>query len=170
MRSILAVVLVAITGCAGEVSSVPTTVAVTTSVTSDTTTSAPTQDCGSVPYRVGELPERVVSEEATADEIPQDQFTTLPGTTSRLWFDGEGDPAVVLVRGALPPIDWPGEKGEVFIDGARGVAGPLDDGTWMVAWFEGQGQGCDQFFMIFYPPVEPSEVERTIASLNRTAG
>ncbi len=123
-----------------------------------------------IPYQIDTLPDRVVGESPPTDDVAQDVFTTVPGTVSRLWFDGVGDLAVVLVRGSLPPIEWPGERGEVSIDGARGVAGALEDGTWMVGWFEGEGEPCDRYFMVLYPPVAASEVEDTIASLNRTAG
>jgi hypothetical protein len=102
--------------------------------------------------------------------VARDDFTSIVGTRSQLYLDGAGNLAVAFVRGALPPRDWPGDKGEVSIDGARGVAGPLDDGTWMVAWFEGNGDRCDRYFMVFYPPVEPSEVQATIESLDRVAG
>lgn len=123
-----------------------------------------------IPYQVDTLPDRVAGESPPTDDVAQDVFTTVPGTVSRLWFDEVGDLAVVLVRGSLPPIEWPGERGEVSIDGARGVAGALEDGTWMVGWFEGEGEPCDRYFMVFYPPVVASEVEDSIASLNRTAG
>jgi hypothetical protein len=129
------------------------------------------QDCGAIPYEVEVVPERVSDESPATDDVELDDvFTTVPGTVSRLWFDDEGETVVAFVRGSLPPVQWPGERGEVSIDGARGVAGPLDDGTWMVAWFEGDGEPCDQFYMVFYPPVIPAEVEATIESLNRKAG
>lgn len=145
-----------------------TTSAPTPSTASDTT--LPSQDCEPIPYEVGELPARVVDELPEPEDVPQDEFTTVPGTVSRLWLDESGQLAVVFVRGSLPPVEWPGDRGEVSIDGARGVAGQLDDGSWMVGWFEGEGNPCDQYFMVFYAPVEAEEVEATVASLNRTAG
>ncbi len=153
---------------AATTTSMPPVVTTTSTVAVPVTIA--TQDCGLVPYVVEALPSRVDADRPGADEVPQDMFTTIPGTNSSIWFDSDGEPALVFVRGSLPPIDWPGERGEVSIDGARGVAGPLDDGSWMVAWFEGAGESCDQYFMVFYPPVEPAEVEATVASLNRTAG
>lgn len=77
---------------------------------------------------------------------------------------------VALIRGSLPPEQWPGRKGEVTIDGARGVAGPFEDGTWVVAWYEQPGERCDLYMLVFYPPVEPAEVEATVNSLDRVAG
>lgn len=142
--------------------------AITTTTTQQTSTTLP--DCGTIPYEVGVLPERVDPTAVPTDEIERDAFTSVPGTVSQLWVDDEGVLAVAFIRGALPPEEWPGERGEVFIDGARGVAGPFQNGMWVVAWFEGEGDPCDQFYMVFYPPVEPAEVKATIESLDRTAG
>ncbi len=150
----------------GGATTTSTAVAASTSVIA---TTMPAEDCAPIPYEVGELPARVVDEVPDPEDVPQDEFTTVPGTISRLWLDEDGNLAVVFVRGSLPPIEWPGDRGEVSIDGARGVAGQLDDGSWMVGWFEGDGESCDQYFMVFYAPVEPEDVEATIASLNRTA-
>jgi hypothetical protein len=147
-----------------------TTVAGTTTTTG-ATPEGPLEECDPIPYAVGTLPARVDADRPAPDEIPRDQYTTIPGTRSDLWFDDDGEVAVSFIRGSLPPEEWPGDRGEVSIDGARGVAGPFEDGSWVVAWFEGDGgERCDRYFMVFYPPVEPSEVEATVASLDRTAG
>ena len=171
MKRLLGLVRVlAVAACSDGTATTTTATAVVTTVTAPTAVTIAPQDCGLVPYVVEVLPSRVDADRPGTDEVPQDMFTTIPGTNSSIWFDSDGEPALVFVRGALPPVDWPGERGEVSIDGARGVAGPLDDGSWMVAWFEGEGAPCDQYFMIFYPPAQPAEVEATVASLNRTAG
>lgn len=165
----LALVLAAACSDGGAVAT--TTVLTAPSTTAvPTSTTLPSQDCGLIPYEVASLPERVDTEQPEVEDVPQDVFTTIPGTNSRMWFDADGEVALVFVRGSLPPVEWPGDRGEVSIDGARGVAGPLLDGSWMVAWYEGTGAPCDQFFMVFYPPVAPAEVEATIDSLDRTAG
>ncbi len=169
MRRVAIILLLGVVACSGETGA-STTVRPSETSTSTPATTLAQQDCGVIPYQVDTLPDRVVGETPPTDAVAQDVFTTVPGTVSRLWFDESGDLAVVLVRGSLPPIEWPGERGEVSIDGARGVAGALEDGTWMVGWFEGEGEPCDRYFMVFYSPVETSEVEDTIASLNRTAG
>lgn len=140
------------------------------SSSSSTTTTTVPEQCGAIPYAIGTLPSRVDSDRLPPDDAPQDPYTTIPGTRSDLWLDEEGELAVAFVRGALPPEEWPGERGEVSIDGARGVAGPFEDGSWVVAWFEADGDRCDRYFMVFYPPVEPAEVEATVGSLDRTAG
>jgi hypothetical protein len=171
MRKLSVLALLLVVACSDGAATTTTSAAPsTTSTTVAPTTTTTVVECGAIPYELAALPARVDAERPLTDDVPRDQFTTIPGTRSRLWFDGEGDLAVAFIRGSLPPLEWPGDRGEVSVDGARGVAGPLDDGSWMVAWFEGEGDPCDQFFIVFYPPVEPSEVEAAVASLDRTAG
>jgi hypothetical protein len=55
----------------------------------------------------------------------------------------------------------------VEVAGIRAVVGPFDDGKWVAAWFEGEGERCDLYTMVFYPPVEPAEVETALASITR---
>jgi hypothetical protein len=83
---------------------------------------------------------------------------------------GDETIAVALIRGTLPPVDWPGEKGEVSIDGTRAAVGPHPDGTWVAGWYEEPGERCDQYTMVFYPPWNPSDVEATLAGMNRVGG
>ncbi|GIU92703.1 MAG: hypothetical protein KatS3mg011_1609 [Acidimicrobiia bacterium] len=163
----LVVVLVLVAACGGTPSTTTTTT--TTSPTTGGGAAAPS-DCPPPPYRVGVLPAKVDDRALPARDLPVDRFTTIPGTSSVIWVDGDGRPAVALIRGALPPEQWPGPKGEVEIDGARGVAGPFEDGTWVVAWYEEPGDRCDLYMLVVYPPVEPSEVEATVNSLDRVAG
>ena len=99
--------------------------------------------------------------------VPLDEFTSVPGTSSVIWVDTDGNVAVELVRGTLPPREYPGAKGEVEVAGARGVAGQFEDGTWVVAWFTEPGERCDLYTMVFYQPVEPDEVKATLASIRR---
>lgn len=179
--SVLLLIAGTLAACSGSTAG-ETTAATPTSATAvaSTTTDAPEastttsttvpEQCGAIPYAIGTLPSRVDSDRLPPDDAPQDPYTTIPGTRSDLWLDEEGELAVAFVRGALPPEEWPGERGEVSIDGARGVAGPFEDGSWVVAWFEADGDRCDRYFMVFYPPVESAEVEATIGSLDRTAG
>jgi hypothetical protein len=167
MRRLHLVLVAVLAACAGPAADTTTTTP--TTVAAETTTTV-LEDCGAIPYDVGELPPLVEPNRPVPDEVPQDEYTTIPGTRSDLWFDGDGALALVFVRGALPPREWPGERGKVSIDGAEGVAGPFPDGSWVVAWFEGSGDRCNQYFLVFYPPVAPAEVEATVASLDRTAG
>lgn len=154
---------------AGGAATTTSTAPLTTTTISTTTTTLP-PECPPAPYDVGQLPDRVAENQVPAENLAIDRFTSVPGSHSTLWVDDEGAVAVALVRGSLPPEEWPGERGEVDIDGARGVAGPFEDGTWVVAWFEEPGARCDQYTMVFYPPVTPDEVEATIDSLDRVAG
>lgn len=171
----LVVVLLLVTACSagGEPSatssSQPTTSTTTTTTVPTTTTTRPVE-CAPPPYRVEVLPEAVEPTIVDPDDLERNDYLEVPGTSSTIWLDGEGNLAVILVRGTLPLEDWPGERGEVSIDGARAVAGPFEDGSWIVGWFEEPGERCDQFTMVFFPPVEPEEVRATLASMDRTAG
>lgn len=167
-RAVLLIVAVLLPACAAGNGSAPTTVPAPTTTPVAVSSTIETIDCGAIPYEVGELPAKVVAESPDPEDVPQDVFTTVPGTVSRLWLNENGDLAVAFIRGSLPPVEWPGDRGEVSIDGTRGAAGQLEDGSWMIGWFEGDGERCDQFFMVFYAPVEASDVEATVASLNRT--
>jgi hypothetical protein len=52
--------------------------------------------------------------------------------------------------------------------GERAVVGPFEDGIWVAGWFDGDGQDrCDLYTMVFYPPIEPDEVETALASITR---
>jgi hypothetical protein len=104
---------------------------------------------------------------APADAVELDDFTSIGGTTSILWVDAAGEVAVALIRGTLPPEEWPGERGAVDVAGSRAVVGPFSDGRWVAAWFEGEGQRCDLYTMVFYPPVDAEEVELSLASILR---
>jgi hypothetical protein len=50
-----------------------------------------------------------------------------------------------------------------------GAPGPFEDGLWVAGWFDNDGQErCDLYTMVFYPPIEPAEVETALASITRT--
>lgn len=142
----------------------------TTTTVEPTTTTGPPPPCPPAPYEVGSLPQRVQSAEVSDTTDDPDEFTSIGGTNVRLWVDGEGATAIALVRGALPPRQFPAERGEVEIAGTRGVAGPYPDGRWVIAWFNPPGDRCDLYTMVFYPPVAPTEVRDTIASMVRVPG
>jgi CubicO group peptidase (beta-lactamase class C family) len=153
MHRFMIVVLAFAAGCGG-------TVAITA-------TSTPLADCPMPPYQIGVLPPRVANEPVEPGSVDLDEFTAIGGTRSIFWVDSEAKVAVALIRGTLPPQDFPGEKGEVEVAGQRAVAGAFPDGKWVVAWYEGDGTRCDLFTMVFYPPVEATEVEATIGSMER---
>jgi hypothetical protein len=152
--------------CAGA-GATTTTSPPTTTAQATTTTLEPLVECPPIPYRVPSLPPRVAGEAADLESIELDEFTAIGGTRSVFWVDESGALTIALIRGALPPRDWPGERGEVEVAGIRAVVGPFDDGKWVAAWFEGEGERCDLYTMVFYPPVEPAEVETALASITR---
>lgn len=149
-----------------------TTIAPTTTISLSIppSTSAPVVECEAIPYNVGILPDNVSGESVDKALLELDPLTSLGGTRSLIWVDATGQVVVALVRGTLPLEQFPGDKGKVLIAGTEGVAGPFDDGRWMVAWFEPPGDRCDLYTMVFYPPVEPSTVEATIKSITRGQG
>jgi hypothetical protein len=125
-------------------------------------------ECPPLEYQVTALPSRVADEPAELGEIELDQFTSIGGTRSLFWLSSDGELAVALIRGTLPPEDWPGERGQFEVAGTDAVVGPFDDGKWVAAWFEGDGADrCDLYTMVFYPPVESFEVESTLRGITR---
>jgi hypothetical protein len=102
--------------------------------------------------------------------LEPDVWTSVAGTHTTFVPRDDGTVAIALVRGTLPPVNWPGEKGEVDIDGTAAVAGPHPDGTWVVGWYEEPGERCDLYTMVFYPPWSPSDVEQVLQEMNRVGG
>jgi hypothetical protein len=102
--------------------------------------------------------------------ISLDQWTSVAGSRTTFIPREDNTLAIALIRGALPAVDWPGEKGEVSIDGTRAVVGPHPDGTWVAGWFEEPGERCDLYTMVFYPPWNPSDVEMVLLGMNRVGG
>ena len=160
--------LLLVCACSASPGSTTNLADTTTAPPGTTTTVESLVECPQIPYRVPELPTRVAGEGADLSAIEEDEFTALGGTRSVFWVDGDGNLTVALIRGALPPREWPGEKGEIEIAGQRAVVGPFEDGIWVAGWFENEGQErCDLYTMVFYPPIEPDEVETALASITR---
>jgi hypothetical protein len=155
---------------AGTITTTTTTTAATTTTVSDTTSTEPPAECPKPPYELGFLPTGVGDTILDPAGIEPDVWTSVPGTSATLLARDDGLVAIALIRGTLPAVDWPAEKGEVFIDGTRGAVGPHPDGTWVVGWFEAPGERCDLYTMVLYPPVSPPEVEQVIAAMNRVGG
>ena len=171
---VVAVVVALLAACSGDMSAgstslAPTTVASTTAGSSPPTTDPPVE-CPPAPYQLDSLPFGVGSDTLDPEEIEPDVWTSVGGTSTTFFGRDDGTVAIALIRGTLPAVDWPGEKGEVSIDGTRGVAGPHPDGTWAVGWYEEPGERCNLYSMIFYPPVSPPDVQETIAGMNRVGG
>lgn len=134
----------------------------TTTVTAPTTTGLPACDLPALVPAV--LPERVATDRPEPGTVAIDRFTARPGTAVRMWSDERGEPVVVLVRGALPPEPWAGEPVPFPIRGVEGALGPLSEGVWAAAWFEGP-ERCDDYTLVLYPPTGEEEVREVAASL-----
>lgn len=169
-----AIVLLAVwmAGCTNG-DTVPTTTeppATTTTVQETTTTVERLADCPAPPYDIGFFPSGISSDQVPVADLPFDDYTIVPGSSSEIWLADDGSLAMALIRGALPPEQWPGASQIVDIDGVDARVGPFEGGEWVVAWFEAPGERCDQYTLVFYPPVDPQEVQATIESMDRTAG
>lgn len=163
------VLLAACSGDAGEATTT-TTVAATTSTTEATATTQPPPDCPPAPYELTSLPAGVGHGELEPDSLEPDVWTSVPGSQTTFVPREDDTLAIALVRGTLPAIDWPGEKGEVSIDGTRAAVGPHPDGTWVAGWYEEPGERCDLYTIVFYPPWNPTDVEEVLAGMNRVGG
>lgn len=171
MRTLLAGLLL-VAACSGTGSEATTTsseAVSTTSIVASTTTETPVE-CPAPPYEFEYLPFGVGEGELIAAEIEPDVWTSVPGSHTTFVPRSDDTIALALIRGTLPAVDWPAEKGEVDIDGTRGVVGPHPDGTWVAGWFEAPGERCDLYTMVFYPPWAPADVELVIDGMNRVGG
>ncbi len=177
MPKVLTLLVFVVAACSGAATDTTTTVASatttaleTTSTADGTTTTAPPRQCPSAPYELTSLPFTVGQGLLEPDNIEPDVWTSVGGTNTTFWGRPDGTVAIALIRGALPAVDWPGDKGEVDIDGTRVAVGPHPDGTWVAGWFLEPRERCDLYTMVFYPPVVPDEVESTLLGMERTAG
>lgn len=171
MKRLLAV-LVLLVACSGSAEPSSTTGAsesTTTSTVPPTTTTEPPSDCPAAPYELTVLPAGVGQGNIDTTLEP-DVWTSAPGSNTTFVPRNDDTVAIALIRGTLPPMDWPGDKGEVSIDGTRAAVGPHPDGTWVAGWYEEPGERCDQYTMVFYPPWNPSDVEAALAGMNRVGG
>ncbi|HSJ28018.1 MAG TPA: hypothetical protein VLB67_07380 [Acidimicrobiia bacterium] len=165
----LVVLLTACTAGGDATTTTTTTIPVTTTVAETTTTTVP-PECAPPPYAVDVLPAKVTGNVVPPADVERNEYLEVPGSSSRFWLDEDGHLAVALIRGTLPLAMWPGESSIIEIDGVQARVGPFDDGSWVVGWAEPGEQRCDLFTMVFFPPVDPSEVQATLLSMDRTAG
>jgi hypothetical protein len=160
-RWFLALLLLS-TACSPAAETSTTAITSTTAASTTTTTTVDLIDaCDPPDFLPTVLPARVGTEQPNIPKVPLDQFTTLPGTTIHIWSDDADLPVMVLIRGALPPVKWVDTPEHVTIRGIDAAFGPLPDGVWGAAWFEGPDT-CDEYSVIFYPPVDVDEA-RTVA-------
>jgi hypothetical protein len=171
MKRILLIVVLLTTACGSSTTdSTTTTLSVTTTTALETTTSEPPVDCPAAPYEVSFVPTGVGTATLDPDTIEMDVWTSEGGTQTTFYGRNDGTLAIALIRGTLPNVEWPAEQGEIFVDGTRGVVGPHPDGTWVAGWYEEPGERCDEYTMVFYPPVAPSDVEAVLDGMNRVGG
>jgi len=170
-RSIVIVLLLA-AACSSPTAETTTTssLATTTSLSVDTSTTEPPIECPPPPYQLGALPAGVGDGAVDPAAVEPDVWTSVPGISATLLARNDGAIALAVIRGTLPAVEWPAEKGEVLVDGTRAVVGPHPDGIWVAGWFEAPGERCDLYTMVFYPPVSPEEVEAAIEGMNRVGG
>lgn len=173
MRRLLILVL-AVAACSNGSGTGTTTTtlppATTTTTTSATTSTEAPPDCPSAPYELTQMPVGVGEGELESASLDPDVWTSVPGSHTTFVPRNDDTVAIALVRGTLPTVDWPGEKGESSIDGTRAAVGPHPDGTWVAGWFEEPGERCDQYTMVFYPPWNPTDVETVLEGMNRVGG
>lgn len=148
-------------------SSLPDTT--TTSSTPSTTAEGDVRTCPAAPYRLDFLP-ITVSEEVDPTGVEPDVWTSVGGSRTTFYGRNDGTIAIAVVRGTLPARDWPGDKGEVMVDGTRAAVGPHPDGTWVMGWYHEPAGRCDLYTMVFYPPWAPPEVEEVIENMVRIPG
>lgn len=172
MRSLLTVMALSLVSCSTVAGPAPSTLSTTTVTTSEatTTTSPQLTTCPPAPYDLAPLPEGVGQGRLDTENLDPDVWTSVPGSHTSFYPRDDSSVAIALIRGTLPAVDWPGDKGEVSIDGTRAAVGPHSDGTWVAGWFEAPGERCDLYTMVFYTPWDPSNVEQVLLGMNRVGG
>ena len=168
MLSVALILLVA--ACTGATQETTTTVSSTSTTVISTTTTTVPEVCPPPPYEIGFFPPWLNSEGMDPSGVEPDVWTSVGGTNTTFYGRNVGSVAIALIRGTLPPIDWPGEKGTTTIDGTDAVAGMHPDGTWVVGWYEEPAARCDLYTMVFYPPWSQDDVGSVVHSMNRVGG
>ena len=175
MRRLSGALLLIVVGCAAAAVETTTTTAVTTvppTTVPSTTTSllGGIDECPPAPYEVAFLPVNVNEAGFDPSGLEPDVWTSVGGTQTTFFGRTDGTVAIALIRGTLPAVDWPAEKGEIDIDGTRAAVGPHPDGTWVAGWVVPPEARCDLYTAVFYPPWSPKDVEAVLLSMTRIAG
>lgn len=175
MRRLSGALLLIVVGCAAAAVETTTTTVVTavppTTVPSTTTSLLGAVDeCPPAPYEITFLPVNVNEAGFDPSGLEPDVWTSVGGSQTTFFGRTDGTVAIALIRGTLPAVDWPAEKGEIEIDGVRAAVGPHPDGTWAAGWVVAPEARCDLYTVIFYPPWNPNDVEAVLLSMNRLAG
>jgi len=158
--------LIGLAGCGATATPLGTTVALTTS-TSTTLGTTTTSRAGLEPCQEPDVtvsfPPSTVSESQTVATDYSDAFTSMPGTSQTVFANEAGTPAMVIVRGALPPTNWVGATERVELRGVTGAIGPLAEGVWAVAWAESSDR-CGRYSIFIYPPGTIDDARRVAES------
>lgn len=174
MKLVLVAGLILVTACGGEsgatVSTEETIETTTTTTPPSTTTTVPPVDCPPAPYELTFIPADIGAGQLDTNALEPDVWTSQPGSNTTFYPRADDTPGIAVVRGTLPAVDWPAEKGETSIDGTRAAVGPHPDGTWVAGWYEAPGERCDLYTMVFYPPWNPADVEAVLEGMNRVGG
>lgn len=130
-----------------------------------TSTVLPTiEACPEVPFRPLVTPDRVAGSETDPADLGDDPYTTIPGTSLRLWIDADSKPVMALIRGTLPPESWAGPTARAEVLREDAALGPLPGDRWAVAWFESTDR-CDLYTLLLYPPTSAAEALEVAESL-----
>lgn len=171
MNRALPLMLLLLAACTGGITTTTTTLvpgdpSSTTSSTSPVaTTTLPTvESCDDVPYRPLTTPSRAAGDRTEATDLGNDAYTTIPGTSIKLWVGEDSEPVMVIIRGSLPPEPWAGPTARVDLLRQEAALGPLPGDRWAVAWFEGEDR-CDLYTLLLYPPTSAAEALEIAESL-----
>ena len=174
MKRVLIAVLMLVAACGSDpvvTESTEATITTTTTTTAQsTTTTEPPVECPAPPYELEFLPAGVGAGRLDPAGLEPDVWTSAAGSNTTFYPRGDDTVAIALIRGTLPAVDWPAEKGETSIDGTRAAVGPHPDGTWVAGWYEEPRERCDLYTMVFYAPWNPSDVEEVLLGMNRVGG
>ena len=157
--------------CSGDAVTTTTTSApvdappTTTTPPATTTTLLPTiEACPEVPYRPLVVPDRVAGEDTEAADLGDDPYSTIPGTSIKIWVGEDSEPVVALIRGSLPPESWSGPTARIDVLRQDAALGPLPGDRWAVAWFESEDR-CDLYTLLLYPPTSAAQALNVAESL-----
>jgi len=155
-------------GVVGCVSGAPTSSSVyavprSTSLATTPTTAVQLEPCPLPDVVIGVPPETVSASQTIASDYG-DLFTSIPGTSQTVFANGESAPAMVVVRGSLPPKGWVGATERFEVRGVTGALGPLADGMWALAWAESPDR-CDAYSIFIYPPGTVDDARRVAESI-----
>ncbi len=143
----------------------PTTVAFPDAPTTSTTEPPPTVvACDPAPFVPAELPDRISTELPATRDIPYNLYTIISGTSTSVWSQEDGAPVLAIIRGSLPPVRWLETPDVITVRDVDAALGPLPDGVWGVAWFEGPDR-CDEYSIILYPPAGADDARAVAESL-----